>query len=169
MQLRPAESGDAPAVAQVHVRSWQHAYRSLLPDEYLDQLRAEEGAQRYDFANPDPRAPYTVVAVDGGSIVGFATTSASRDEDLPDFGELLALYVDPDYWGRGIGVALIKAARARLSGLGFRKALLWMLKGNLRADRFYQIDGWSPDGQHRVQTIWGIDVNESRYQRNLIS
>ncbi len=167
MQLRPAEPADALDVARVNVRSWQQAYRFLLPDDYLDQLRPEDGAQRYDFANPDPRAPYTIVAVDSGSIVGFATTSASRDEDLPKHGELLALYVDPGYWGRRIGAALIASARARLCELGFRKALLWMLQGNLRADRFYQIDGWSLDGQHRSQTIWNIALNESRYQRDL--
>ena len=41
MFLRPAEPGDASAVALVHVRSWQAGYRNLLPDEYLDGLRAE--------------------------------------------------------------------------------------------------------------------------------
>ena len=30
------------AVARVHVRSWQVGYRGLLPDAYLDGLRAEE-------------------------------------------------------------------------------------------------------------------------------
>ena len=36
---------------------------------------------------------------------------------MPDYGELCALYVDPDHWGRGIGVALVSAARARLFDL----------------------------------------------------
>jgi hypothetical protein len=36
MLLRPAEPADAMAVARVHVRAWQIAYRTLLPDEYLD-------------------------------------------------------------------------------------------------------------------------------------
>jgi hypothetical protein len=37
MELRRAEPPDAIAVA--HVRSWQAAYRKLMPDDYLDQLR----------------------------------------------------------------------------------------------------------------------------------
>ena len=42
MLLRPAEPVDAIAVAHVHVRSWQVAYRTLMPDDYLDQLRPED-------------------------------------------------------------------------------------------------------------------------------
>ena len=49
MEIRPAEPEDALAVARVHVRTWQAAYRSLLPDHYLDQLRAEDRAARYQF------------------------------------------------------------------------------------------------------------------------
>jgi hypothetical protein len=64
MLLRPAEPGDAIAVARVHVRSWQAAYRTLLPDDYLDQLRPKDRAGKYEFANPDPAKPYTIVAAE---------------------------------------------------------------------------------------------------------
>jgi GNAT superfamily N-acetyltransferase len=111
MLLRPAQPEDALAVALVHVRSWQTAYRTLLPDDYLDQLRPEDRAQKYDFTSHDPQKPRTIVAAEGGLIYGFATTAPSRDLSLPDHGELYALYVEPDQWGRGIGVALVAAAR----------------------------------------------------------
>jgi GNAT superfamily N-acetyltransferase len=169
MLLRPAEPEDAMAVARVHVRSWQAAYRTLLPDDYLDQLRPEDRAQAYDFATTDPQKPKTIVAVDQRLIKGFATTMPARDPDLADHGELCALYVDPTHWGRGIGVTLISAARARLLELGFRDALLWILAGNVRAERFYQIDGWAPDGQHRTDTLWDITVSEHRYCRSLVA
>jgi GNAT superfamily N-acetyltransferase len=190
------------AVARVHVRSWQAAYRGLLPDDYLDQLRPEDRAQSYDFASLDPLKPRTIVGVEDGFpatrysptatcaafskesrtksanatefdrksgvegvIHGFATTAPSRDLDLPDHGELLALYVDPAQWGRGIGAALMTAARARLFELGFRKAFLWVLAGNVRAERFYQMDRWVPDGVSRTASVWAVTVNEVRYQR----
>jgi len=167
MQLRPAEPDDAMAVARVHVRSWQVAYRKLLPDDYLDQLRPEDRAKTYDFASLDPLKPRTIVAAEEGLIHGFATTMPSRDADLPDHGELCALYVDPDKWGKGIGMALVSAARAYLFGLGFRHALLWVLAGNVRAERFYRIDQWVPDGHRRTDSVWGVTVNEVRYQRGL--
>jgi GNAT superfamily N-acetyltransferase len=115
MLLRPAEPNDAIAVARVHVRSWQAAYRTLMPDDYLDQLRPEDRAQRYAFDSPDPLQPWTIVAAEAGMIHGFATTAPACDPDLLGQGELCALYVDPDQWGRGLGVALVSAARTRLS------------------------------------------------------
>jgi ribosomal protein S18 acetylase RimI-like enzyme len=154
-------------VARVQVRSWQAAYRGLLPDEYLDQLRAEDRAQAYDFANADPRKPQTIVATEAGLIRGFATTMPSRDSDLAEHGELCALYVDPEYWGHGLGKDLVLAARERLVALGFVDALLWVLSGNARADRFYRIDQWKPDGSQRTDTVWGVTVNEVRYRRKL--
>jgi len=167
MLLRTAESKDAMSVARVHVRSWQSAYRGLLPNEYLDQLCPEDRAERYDFETRDPQRPQTIVAVEAGAICGFATTAPSRDADLAHYGELGALYVDPDYWGLGIGRALVIAARNRLTGLGFGNALLWVLIGNVRADRFYRNDRWVPDGLQRTDTVWGATVNEIRYRRKL--
>ena len=167
MLLRPAEPADAMPVARVHVRSWQVAYRTLLPDAYLNQLRAEERAGRYDFTHQDPMKPFTIVATEGEEICGFATTMPSRDKDLPGHGELCALYVDPERWGRGMGTALIAAARTRLAQSGFRNALLWVMHGNTRAARFYEIDGWLPDGARRIATVWNVNVEEVRYRREL--
>jgi GNAT superfamily N-acetyltransferase len=168
MLLRPAEPEDAMGVARVHVRSWQAGYRGLLPDAYLDGLRAEERAQRYRFESDNLREPVTVVAIEDGVIRGFATTAPARDSDTPEHGEVFALYVDPEWWGRGFGAALIFAARTRLVDDGFRHAVLWLLAGNARADRFYRIDGWAPDGLSRRDTVWGVTVNEVRYRRVLL-
>jgi GNAT superfamily N-acetyltransferase len=151
----------------VHVRSWQAAYRTLLPEDYLNQLCAEDRARQYDFTGLDPMKPRTIVAEEEGAIYGFASTVPSLDPDLANHGELCALYADPEQWGRGIGAALISAARAHLFAAGFRHALLWILAGNVRAERFYQIDGWSCDGVRRTVSMWGITVDEVRFRRKL--
>ena len=167
MLIRPAEPPDAMAIARVHVRSWQVAYRGLLPQDYLDQLHPEDRARTYDFTSLDPLKPRTIVAVEEGLIHGFATTAPSRDADLANYGELCALYVDPEQWGRGMGRVLVSAARAYLSQLGFHHALLWVLRSNVRAERFYKIDGWAADSARRTDTVWGVTVDELRYQRGL--
>ena len=154
-------------MARVHVRSWQAAYRNIVPDDYLDQLRPEDRAAKYDFASLDPGKPRTIVAVEDGLIYGFATTMPVSDSDMPDHGELCALYVDPEQWGKGLGVALVASARTQMFERGYRKAILWVLTGNVRAERFYQYDGWAADGVRRKATVWGITVDEIRYQREL--
>ena len=168
--VRLAEPCDALAVARVHVRSWQAAYRGHMPDTFLDSLRPEDRVTRYDFATRDPNLPRTVVAELDGFIAGFAATAPSRDTDLAGqgYGELCGLYLDPDYWGRGFGKILISSARARLAGeLGFGHACLWVLDGNARAERFYQLDGWRRDGARKTEAVWGAVVEEVRYRREL--
>ena len=155
-------------MARVHVRSWQAAYRTLLPHDYLDQLRPQDRAKKYDFASLDPLKPRGRSWPRGRRVDPWlATTAPSREPDLKDHGELCALYVDPEQWGRGIGIALVAAARARLFSRGFRNAVLWVLAGNVRAERFYQIDRWVPDGLSRTDSVWGVTVDEVRYQRGL--
>ena len=176
MLLRPAQPEDALAVAGVHVRSWQAAYRNILPDEYLNQLRPEDRAAKYDFATRDPLKPQTIVAVEeemnpaihrSAIIMGFATVMPVTDSEMPGYGELCALYIDPQQWGQGIGVALLSAARAQMLEQGLRHAILWVLTGNVRAERFYQHHGWAADGIRRKATVWDIEVDEIRYARPL--
>jgi ribosomal protein S18 acetylase RimI-like enzyme len=62
--LRDARRGDELAVAGVHVRSWQEAYRELMPAEFLAGLDPRDRAGRYEFEGGDG-APTTVVAIGG--------------------------------------------------------------------------------------------------------
>jgi GNAT superfamily N-acetyltransferase len=167
MQLRSAEPADAGQIASVHVRSWQVGYRGLLPEAYLDRLRPEDRAESYVLGAGDPSQPHTVVAVDKGAICGFATTAPARDSDAQGYGELCALYVDPPWWGRGVGQALLFSAERRLAGEGFGHGVLWVLVGNERAQRFYQAHCWAPDGARRMDHVWGAAVDEVRYRRVL--
>jgi GNAT superfamily N-acetyltransferase len=168
MLLRPAEPADDAAVARVHVRSWQIAYRGLLPDEYLDGLQPEDRAPHYSFGDRTPCQPLTTVAIERGEICGFATTGASRDGDRPNSGELYALYVDPSCWELGVGRALIGGAREHLTREGFAEAHLWVLDGNTRAERFYRRDGWTPDRARRPEELWGVIVHERRFRTVLV-
>ena len=167
MNLRPAAPEDAMAVARVHVRAWQAGYRGLMPEDYLAAMRPEERAQRYEFGTLDAAKPRTLVAVEADTILGFATISPARDEDTIGRGELCALYVEPDCWGRGIGRALASAARDDLYRLGFRQAVLWVVAGNARAEQFYRADGWIPDGLQRARQFSSVTVATVRYSRAL--
>lgn len=155
--VRPAVPGDEAAVADVHVRSWQVGYRGLLDDAFLDGLRPEQRAARYRFGG-GPDDPATLLAVDAGRVLGFATTGP---------GELLGLYADPTVWGWGVGRRLVAAARAALAAAGWHRAGLWVLAGNTRAERFYRADGWLPDGARRTETSLGVALEELRYRRPL--
>jgi GNAT superfamily N-acetyltransferase len=148
LDIRPARPADAEAVAQVHVASWRHAYRGLIPDDYLDRLSVEdrEAMWRGAFADPDPRSG-AFVAEQDGRVVGFAAFGPSRDDDAREgTGEVPAIYLDPAVVGSGIGRALFAEANAALREVGFTSATLWVLEANAPARRFYEKAGWTWDG-----------------------
>lgn len=166
-EIRPAAPDDALAVARVHVRAWQAAYRGLIAQAYLDSLKPEVWAAKYGFQRAGPEQPTTLVAVDGGVVCGLAMFGPYRGEELANSGELLAIYVDPDYWHTGLGRKLVVAARDGLRRDGFTEAALWVLDGNARARKFYECDGWTLDGGRQTKSIAGAQLNEFRYRRML--
>jgi ribosomal protein S18 acetylase RimI-like enzyme len=165
--LREARRGDEIAVAEVHVRSWQEAYREIMPADFLAALDPKDRAERYEFENAE--GPTTVVAVEVGEeeITGFVTFGGSRDADAEGLAEIYALYVDPGRYGAGVGRKLMVDARERLQGLGFDAAVLWVLQGNDRAASFYEGEGWRPDGATRVEQPYGIVSKVRRFRKTL--
>jgi GNAT superfamily N-acetyltransferase len=163
-EVRAAVPEDSYDVARVHVRSWQSAYRGLIAQEYLDSLTPEAWARKYAFDRMGLQLPSTQVAVDGPTICGLVTTGLCRDEDLSNFGELIAIYVDPAFVRTGVGRLLMGAARERLRRVGVMQAALWVLDGNVRARGFYERDGWRCDGTRRTRTYADVPVDEVRYR-----
>jgi GNAT superfamily N-acetyltransferase len=165
--VRRAVPGDAHDVARMHIRSWQSAYRGLLAQDYLDGLEPTAWATRYTFGRMGFGLPATQLAVDGSAVRGLVTTGLCRDDDLANFGELLAIYVDPDHQRTGVGRLLMAAGRTRLRRVGVETAALWVLDDNARARRFYERDGWRCDGTRRTSTYGGVPVAEVRYRCSL--
>ena len=77
--IREAVPGDARAIAEIHVRSWQATYRGQLTDEYLDGLTVEDRVEQHRRSLEEPHAGWTTwVADEGSGPVGFAVTGPSE-------------------------------------------------------------------------------------------
>src|SRR5204863_351432 len=63
---------------------------------------------------------------------------------------VVAMYVDPPHWRRGVGGALMEAAIDRLERLPYDEAALWTFKENSRAIAFYERFGWREDGAEKI-------------------
>ena len=160
---------DAEGIAGVQIRGWQTAYRGLLPDELLDSFVIDESArQRRERLEAAPAGERSLVADDEGRVVGWVMSGPSRDTDQDgSFGEVYAIYVDPDVTSRGIGAALLDRALEILRTDGFAHASLWVLRNNARARAFYEREGWRPDGAEKVESLRGFELDEVRYRRTI--
>ena len=170
--VRVATADDAAAIALVHVRSWQVAYRGQLPDEVLDNLSVEQRTRFWaeGWWSLDPTRRLLLVAERDDAILGFVGVGPSRDDDAgAATGEVYAIYADPDAWGQGVGRRLMQRALDELRSAGFTDATLWVLESNGRARRFYEIGGWQTNGGRRTEQLrdGGVDVVEVRFRRDL--
>lgn len=172
LAIRQARAEDARAIARVHIKSWQHAYRGQLPDSFLEALdasferRTTLWAEQIDGSYESGRR--VLVAERGGSLVGFVNFGPADGEaaDLR-LGEVYAIYLDSIHWGRGYGRALFHAATESLRVAGFREAVLWVLQTNERARRFYEIAGWKADGQTKTEERGHAVLRDVRYRFTL--
>lgn len=153
MRVRSAAPADAPAIAGVHVRSWQAGYRGLMPDELLDGLSAADREPMWrEAVSGEVDTAAVFVAERDGELVGFcALSEPSRDEDAGErVAEIGAIYVDPAAWRAGAGRALMEAALSHLRCGGWEEATLWVLRDNRGALEFYARFGFAPDGAEQL-------------------
>jgi ribosomal protein S18 acetylase RimI-like enzyme len=97
-----------------------------------------------------------------GALVGCVAASVDDGGE----GEVVGLYVDPPWWGRGLGVRLLDAVLQDLRDGEARSARLWVLEHNTRARGMYERRGWVADGGTRSVST-EADVIELRYRRAL--
>ncbi|MBS0662581.1 MAG: GNAT family N-acetyltransferase [Verrucomicrobia bacterium] len=168
MQVRRATPADARAIAEVHVASWQSAYRGLFPDSVLDNLSVAERERMWAARLVEPATIW--VAGPSGQISGFVYACPSRDADTPPpaFGEIAALYVHPAAWGTGCGRALCQAALAHFREAPAQSVIVWALSGNRAARRFYESQGFVTDDGRRDITLFNVTQPEVRFRHNLL-
>ncbi|GAA3503728.1 GNAT family N-acetyltransferase [Streptomyces prasinosporus] len=171
IDIRAMTADDCDRVAEIRVRGWQHAYRGLVPQSYLDGLDVAADAERHrarllhgdgDVVN--------LVAGTGGGLVGWAAFGPYRDGGArTGDAELYALYLHPRSLGRGVGRALLAEAVRRCSAAGRPRMYLWVIEGNTRARRFYERAGFAADGGEEPFEVDGVAVPEVRYAKDLLA
>ena len=137
----------------VHWQTWREAYDDLLPPEFQETMtldRCRFFSQKY----PEN----TLIAMDGKKVVGFISYGNYHDETI-QAGEIIALYVLKDYYGKGVSEQLMHAAFIALDH--FSEIYLWVLKDNKRAIAFYQKMGFTVDGPEKILEL-GKPVKELR-------
>ena len=142
--------------SRVHWQTWREAYDDLLPAEFQETMTLERC--RF-FSQKYPEN--TLIAIDDMKVVGFISYGNYRDETL-QAGEIIALYVLKDYYGKGIAQKLMKEALSTLEQ--FSEIFLWVLNENKRAIAFYQKMGFTFDGQEKILEL-GKPITEIRMVR----
>ena len=150
--LRPATPDDAAGCAFVHHTSWVETYWELIPASHweIDTLERRTAVWRQHV---DAGAEVTVAESDG-HIIGIAISGGAQvvgEYEPARDRQLSMLYVLAAHHGTGVGQALLDAVLPPDT-----PAQLWVAEQNPRARRFYERNGFLPDGTRFVEEGPGL-------------
>jgi ribosomal protein S18 acetylase RimI-like enzyme len=141
LQIRHARPEDAADVAQVYIDSWHDTYPGVLPSALLRAMTPRGQTARWLAAiRAQGREKVLVSDSRQYGIVGMASLGPARDDELGFDGEIYTLYVDPAFFGMGVGRALLKGAFASLRSDGMSSCVIWAHARN-HARFFYEAMG----------------------------
>lgn len=151
-RIRRADPSDARACAYVHHTSWVETYSALLPSSHWTTDTLERRTVSWERSLDSGKV--VTVAESGVRIIGIAITNTARvrggHEPVRE-SELSCLYLLSEHHGSGAGRALLDAVLPPGAS-----AQLWVAEGNSRAWRFYQRNGFSPDGARFTDENLGL-------------
>jgi GNAT superfamily N-acetyltransferase len=140
LMIRGAATSEAPQLTALVMRS--KAYWGYSP-EFLDQAAPELTVSELDIADGKVSVAELAERPVGVSIL-----------DLADPPELVALFVEPEAIGTGIGRALLRHALERAQGAGVDNVLI---ESDPNAEPFYRAHGAMEIG-HRTSPTTGRDL-----------
>lgn len=157
MEVRYVKEDEAKQIGRIYCESWKSGYKGIIPDDYLDSLTTESCTPK------NISIAKNLVILDDGVCVGVCNISAGRDISMSHYGEICALYLLPDYFGKGFARPLFEVAVKELCNKGFNCQYLWVLTDNIRARRFYEKNGFHNNEETRQITISDKSLQETKY------
>ena len=152
IRIRPATAGDAATLAEFAERVFDEVF-SPGNDEgdmasYLNEAFGPD-KQRAEITAP---GSIVLLAEDAsGALTGYLhiyPTPVPECVRGPASVELKRLYVEPARHSRGLGKRLLEDGLARANATGAKAVWLGVWERNVRAQHFYQREGFTRVGEH---------------------
>lgn len=171
--IRLAVFADAPDMANIHARSWEAAYKDIIPTEYIKGKNSARAARWERILSAENKTHYIIL--NDNTAVGMMTIGAPQYENVEtkndigiddSFWELHNIYLHPDYYHRGIGTTALDFAMNKAREAGKTNMLLWVFEENKNAVKFYEKCGFAADGASKVCNC-DKEMNCIRMKRSL--
>ncbi|NLW43355.1 MAG: GNAT family N-acetyltransferase [Tissierellia bacterium] len=161
MEIRKITKEDAAKASRIYALSWKIAYRNIVPQNYLDSLSLDRWTP---FLKDSLFDGY--VLIEDGEYIATTSISPAREEEMQGWGEIISLYVLPEYFYKGYGKKLLEFAVSELKSQGFNDTFLWVLEENRQGRDFYERNNFIPNGDKTIIKIDGKELVEMRYVYN---
>jgi GNAT superfamily N-acetyltransferase len=124
--IKEAELHDAPEIARIIVSAWKSAYKGIIDQSYVDNMKADRFVEIMKN-NIEKRKENIFLYRENEKAAGFI--SGKLLDNSPYDYEIVGLYVLPEFQNMGTGAKLLGHAMKFYSQLNCRKMIIWTLKG----------------------------------------
>lgn len=134
--IRKVEYEDIEQIVDINIKDWRKAYKGIIDDDILDNLNRNEKIKKwrehYNIGN-------VIVAEENGVVLGYCRYEDNAVYENTDIdSEIVALYVDHDKSGKGVGRKLVEYVMNDLRNKNKNKMIIWCLEKNENARKFYE-------------------------------
>ena len=153
--IRAGTTGDAPFIRRVHEDSIRGLGTKAYSRAEVESWVAGLQPNHYAWGMTHGGVIYFVAEAPGTGVIGFCCYVA---------GEVLALYILPEWTGRGIGTALLGRAEGAIEAAGYDLA---HLVAALTSVSFYCARGYREIRRREWKTRGGLIIEAVDMERNL--
>ena len=145
-RLRAGTPDDGEQILNVHRQAILITARSAYSEQEVESWAAGLVADRYGDQMVRGGEEFQVATKDNGQVIGFCSVINN---------ELMALYVDPDWSGKGVGSSLMSWAEQRIVDAGHASI---EIKASLNARSFYEGYGYTVVRQETFKSRGGLEM-----------
>lgn len=162
LYIKKATPIDAQTISSIHAATWKKAYESIISKQYLDNLKSDFWVCAFENWLT-AKTLKSLIIYDCCKAVGCIAYGKARDNSYCNWGEIVSLYILPDYWKKGYGKKLMTTAFNDMKKSNYSCVYLWVLKENKNAIHFYTKLGFLPTEDEYHTKIMGQNLVDIRY------
>lgn len=134
--IRKVKYEDIEQIVDININDWKKVYKGIIDDTTLDNLNRNEKIykwkQHYNIGN-------VIVAEENGKILGYCRYDDNAVYENSNIdSEIIAIYVDYDSLGKGVGRKLVEYVMNDLKNKNKNKMIIWCLEKNENGRKFYE-------------------------------
>lgn len=142
LKIRKVKPEDAMDWFILGNKVWRHAYHHIFPEEVFieKENQVEEKVKTFSDKMQNNGKSIAYVAEYNGEIIGIMCGSINSSYKYfnSEYADLIALYIDPEFQGYGIGSSFKKTFEQWARENGATKYVIGVLKDNTKARKVYE-------------------------------
>ena len=151
--IEKVKLGDEAVLAFIMTESWKAGFKDILSADILKKYtQMDKATVMYRRLLEQNVGNGYLLKVEGNPHC-IAWWDATRDNDMPDYAELICIHSLQNHWRKGYGSKMMGVVLHDIAMAGYSKFMLWVFEDNVRARRFYEKLGFTESG--KVKTNMG--------------